>query len=266
MKITLQWPENNAEYCGVRQPTWRRFGTFVAMCWPCTTWIFGASFPQLPPAPGRESGKSEFPPLMACKLLLLVMPWRRTGKQLQPFGSHWKVSSAGMTFPWPIAPIQPAPPRHICTWAAQWDVPCPLGTEVSARDEGWRYKIPTGAACLAPPVCEGPCNSLVFLSLCPHPITPSHKLLSLWKLDGRSTLSHRTSFVGKFHFAVPVWSLMKFLLMWYPALLHKVWASQGIFAISLTSVSWKSGRPWGATSLSPPHFWKYMKTEIFWAW
>lgn len=52
--------------------------------------------------------------------------------------------------------------------------------------------------------------------------------------------------------AMPVWSVLKFLLTWYPALLHKVWASQGIFAISLTSVSWKSGGLWGAAFLCPP--------------
>lgn len=70
------------------QPRQGKSGTFVAMdlCWPCTTRMLGASFLQLPPAPGRQSEKGEFPHLMTWNLFLLAMPWGR-GEQKNSY-SH----------------------------------------------------------------------------------------------------------------------------------------------------------------------------------
>lgn len=62
-----------------RQPTWGKSGIFVAtdLCSPCTTWRLGALFLQLLTGSGRQSGKCEFPYLMAYNVFLLTMLWGR---------------------------------------------------------------------------------------------------------------------------------------------------------------------------------------------
>lgn len=94
------------------------------------------------------------------------------------------------------------PNNKVCLHMSQLAQICHAlwGSKALGREKGGSHSTPVGATSLVQPVC----SRLVFLPFCPHPVTPSHKFLSLWKLDGRSLLSRRTSTVGVFHFAVPV--------------------------------------------------------------
>lgn len=238
-----------------RQPTWTKSGTFVAMdlCWPCTTWIPGASFLQLPPVPGRQNGK-------ACNLFFLVMPRGRGEQKNSPslLDLTGKFPWLEWPFPWPIAPCSTKAHLHM---SHSKRCATPFGDRGIGQGWGMEAQYPhrcclPGTACVWGALQQPDFPVLVSPPRHPIPQTPQ-PLETRWKNCSVSQ--------NKLNGQVSLWSLMKFLLIWYWALLHKVWASQGIFAISLTSVSWKSGRLWGATSLSPPHFWKYMQREIFWA-
>lgn len=188
-----------------RQPTQGKSDIFAAagLCWPRA---LGTLLLQLPTAPRRQGIEHEFPQLVACNLFLLEMlgggqenrkavTSSVVSLKLEGFLSHNDLSMANCS-------DSACPNNKVCLHMSQLAQICHAlwGSKALGREKGGSHSTPVGATSLVQPVC----SRLVFLPFCPHPVTPSHKFLSLWKLDGRSLLSRRTSTVGVFHFAVPV--------------------------------------------------------------